>query len=230
VLALLVVLGLAGAGGGGAALAHELTRGPTKAEMAAAVQQEIAGRWRRLSAGQIFLPTLSYSSDYGERLTASLVGIAPRAGCAAALDPAMASALGRLGCVTVLRATYLDASGTLAATVGIVVMRSAAAASTAAVAPDGVPGSPPANAGVRTFSLPGTVADLFGNPQRAVFSTVTSVGPYVFLYASGYTDGRVIGSAASSPALADLGSGLVLDLEAVMASHGSACTMKDIRC
>ncbi len=146
-------------------------------------------------------------------MTARLVGMAPPASCAAALDPAVASLLRRYGCVTVLRATYLDASGTLAA--GQAVSAS---------------GGGPTSTGVRTFSLPGTVADRFGNPQRRVFSQVLSIGPYVFLYAAGYTDGRVSASALTAPPLVDLGSGVISSLQTGLTSHGSACQMKDIRC
>ncbi len=231
VLAVLLVLGLAGVGGGAAALAHELTRAPTKAEMAAAVQAEIASRWQRLPAGKIFPATISYStSDFDVTVTATRVGIAPATSCAAALDPAVSALLRRFGCVAVLRATYVDESGTLAATAGVAVMTSAAAA-------NGVVGisdtSPPGltGVGVRTFSLPGTVADLFGDPQRRAFGAIdASQGRYLFFWAAGYTDGRVSGSATATPGLVDLGEGVLVGVQAAFTAHGSACQMKDIRC
>jgi len=230
-LAVLLVLGVAAVGGGGVTLARELRRGPTKAEMAAAVQQEVASRWQRLTAGKIFPATISYStSDFGVAMTATRVGIAPATSCSAGLDPAVSALVRRYGCVTLLRATYVDQSGTLAATVGVAVMTSAAAAADVvgigATSPPGL-----ASAGVRTFSLPGTVADLFGDPQRRAFSAIgVSQGPYIFFWAAGYTDGRVSGSATSTPALADLGDGLLLGVEGAFTAHGSACAMKDIRC
>jgi hypothetical protein len=229
-LAVLLVLGLAGVGGGGAALAHELTRGPTKAEMAAAVQQEVASRWQRLAAGQIFPATISYSTaDFDVTMTARRVGIAPATTCAAALDPSVSALLRRFGCVTVLRATYVDQSGTLAATAAVAVMTSAAAASGAGGIGDTSP--PGLVGGVRTFSLPGTVADLFGDPQRRAFSGVdASQGQYVLLWAAGYTDGRVSGSATATPGLVDLGNGVLVGVQAAFTAHGSACAMKDIRC
>lgn len=226
-LVLLVAAGLAGVGVGGVALARELTRSATKAETAAALQAEIASRWQRLAAGKIFPETLTYStSDEGAPRVARLVGIAPQASCAAALDPPLASLLRRYGCVTVLRATYLDASGTLAATAGIVVMTSASAAGQAVSAS----GGGPASTGVRTFSLPGTLADQFGDPQRRAFSPMQNTGPYVFLYAAGYTDGRVSGSPTTAPVLVDLASGVISSLQPVLTNHGGACQMKDIRC
>src|SRR5260221_480079 len=141
-LTLLVAAGLAGVGGGGVGLALELPRTATKAEVAAAVQAEIASRWQRLAAGKIFPEAVGYStSDESAPMTARLVGIASPASCAAALDPPAASLLRRYGCATVLRATYVDASGTLATTAGIVVMTSASAASHAVSASGGAPAS-----------------------------------------------------------------------------------------
>lgn len=227
VVTLLVAVGLAGVGGGAAALAHELTRPATKAEQAAALQEEIASRWQRLPAGKIFTPTLGYStSDFGANMTATLVGVAPPASCATALDPALATKLRKYGCVTVLRATYLDYSGTQAVTVGIVVMNSAGAANGATSNSELLPD----NAGVRTFSLPATVADQFGDAQRRYFSAISSIGTYLFLAAAGYTDGRVSGSASSTPSLIDLGTGVLASLQSVITAHGRVCAMKDIRC
>lgn len=226
-LTLLVAAGLAGVGGGGVGLALELTRTATKAEVAAAVQAEMASRWQRLAAGKIFPEAVGYStSDESAPMTARLVGIASPASCAAALDPPAASLLRRYGCVTVLRAIYVDGSGTLATTAGIVVMTSASAASQAVSASGGAP----ASTGVRTFRLPGTVADQFGDPQRRAFSPLQSTGPYVSLYAAGYTDGRVSGSGITAPPLVDLASGVMWSLQRLLTTHGSACQMKDIRC
>lgn len=226
---MLLVAGVAGVGGGGAALARELTRGPTSAEKAAAVQEEIASRWQRLPAGEIFTATLGYQmTDSGTRVAAVArrVGIAPSASCAAALDPAVATLLRRYGCVTVLRATYIDYSGTLAVTVGLAVMTSAQAASSAVS--NG--GSLPNGAGVRTFALPGTVLDQFGDAQRGYFSQLESIGPYVFLAADGYTDGRSGSGEDTLVTLQDLDAGVIASLQDVISAHGSACRMSDIRC
>jgi hypothetical protein len=222
---LLLMLGLAGIGGGGVLLAREMTRPPTNAEKAAAVKADIASRWERLPAGNIFPATLTYSTgDFSVAMTATLVGIAPRASCAAGLDSSAAGAFGKLGCVAVLRATYADASGTLLVTAGIVVMKDSAVASRAASA------RLPAGAGVRTFALPGTIADQFGDAQRRVFSPATAVGPYLLLFASGYADGRVSGNANNTPGLTDLSNGIFSDLETVLTKHGPACRTKDITC
>jgi hypothetical protein len=226
-LVALIVVGVASVGVGGTLLTRELARGPTNAEKAAAVQQEIASRWQRLVAGEIFKPTLSYTTGgLGVSFNATLVGIAPAASCAAALDPPIADLLLKYGCVTVLRATYLDYSGTEAVTIGLVVMKSTRAGNHAIANSASLPPS----AGVRTFALPGTLAAQFGDTQRHYFSTITSIGIYVFLTVAGFTDGRVGGSASSVPSLPDLGNGVTTSLETVMTYHGSACSMKGIQC
>jgi hypothetical protein len=226
-LVVLIVVAVAGIGVGGTLLTRELTRGPTSAEKTDAVQREIASRWQRYPAGKIFTPTLAYSTtDWGANFKATLLGIAPAASCAVALDPAMAAFLVKYGCVTVLRATYLDYSGTQAVTIGVVVMRTVSGAGDAATHP--VPLA--ASAGLRTFPLPGTVAAEFGDAQRRYFSILNDIYNYVFLSVAGYTDGRVSGSASSTPSLEDLGSGVVTSVESVLTYAGSACTMKEIRC
>src|SRR5580704_19110504 len=124
----LIVLGLVGVLGGGAALGKELTRKATKAEQAAALAAEIASRWQRLPAGKIFPATISYVTADGYKATATRAAIAPQTSCQHALEPTTFRVLHALGCVAMLRATYVDAAGTQAATVGIAVMSSPAVA------------------------------------------------------------------------------------------------------
>jgi hypothetical protein len=221
----LVLAGLAGLAGGGIALYAELTRHATAAETAAAGRAEIATRWQRLPAGSIFPATVSYLTSNGLRTTARRVGIAPRASCTAALDPAAAAVLRHHGCVTVLRATYLDASGTLAVTVGVAVMPSPAAAQAVANAMTSLPGHP----GLRAVRFPRTTADLFGDAQRSWRDVAASHGPYAYLYAAGYTDGRRGGS-RSLPGPGDLGNGVLGQIITVLSGGPQPCARKDIRC
>lgn len=97
-------------------------------------------------------------------------GIARPAACARAADPAVAQVLTRAGCVTVLRAAYVDASGTEVVTVGVAVMRNTAAATQAsqAVGSDGI--------GVDAYPVPGTAASRFGNAQVGVPAPVAGPG------------------------------------------------------
>jgi hypothetical protein len=223
IVVLLVAAGLAGLGGGGTALYLELTRAPTRAEIGAAGTAEIASRWQRLPAGQIFPATIRYLSPEGIHTNAVRAGIAPAASCATALDHAAATALRRYGCRTVLRATYLDQSGTLAATVGVAVMPGPDAAERS------VGNISTRRAGVRAVRFPATQAGLFGDTQRARFS-VQAIGPYVFFYAAGFADGRRGRAVRSAAAPEDLGNGVEIGVITTLTAGGKPCTRKDIRC
>lgn len=220
-----IVLGLAGVAGGGAALVLNLTKKATKADIAAALAHEIATRWQRLPAGKIFPDGVRYQSAQGGSSTATRVGIAPAVHCQSAVEPVLARHLGDLGCVTMLRATYLDASGTLAATVGIAVMPSAANASQADQSL--TPMEP--SAGLHVLPFAGTMASTLSDAERGNAGADAS-GPYIFIYTAGYTDGMPGKAAQANPELEALGAGIVARLQAILTSHPNPCTMKDIRC
>jgi hypothetical protein len=219
----LVVTGLTALAGGGSALFAELTRHATAAEAAAAGRAEIATRWQRLPTGSIFPPQVSYLTSDGLRTTARRVGIAPGASCAAAVAAEAASVLRQHGCVTMLRATYLDASGTLAVTVGVAVLPSAAAAQAAVNAMAGERGQP----GLAVVPFHGTTASRFDAP--AGWRDTVSHGPYAFFYAAGYTDGRQ-GASGPMPGPGDLGIGVLGQIVSVLSGGPPPCARKDIRC
>jgi hypothetical protein len=225
---LLVLLTLAGVAGlvvGGFTLYKELSRPATAAEAAAAGRTEIATRWQRLPAGQLFPASISYLSPGKQQTTALRVGIAPATSCAAALDPAAAAIVRGRGCRTVLRATYADASGSLAVTVGIAVMPGTAAAQSAVSELTIQPG----HAGVRVASFPGTRVAGYGDAQRGWFHAATGNGPYAFFYAAGFADGRRgTGDLTSAPQ--HLGSGVLTRLMAVFTGGEPPCSRADIRC
>jgi hypothetical protein len=131
-----------------------------------------------------------------------------------------------LGCATMLRATYVDASGALAITVGIAVLRSPAAARQAAsVALSLAPGD-----GLHALTFGGTIADQFSDAARGVQGGVAS-GPYAFLYTAGFTDGLPSTAAAQEQdELQAFGNSLDTSLQVVLTGHGKPCNMKDIKC
>jgi hypothetical protein len=220
---ILALLGLGGIAGGGTALYLEFTRSATPAEAAAAGRAEVASRWARLAGGKIFPATVAYATSDGLQTTAYRVGIAPAASCAAALDPPVATAMRHHGCVTVLRGTYLDASGTLVTSVAVAVMASPDAAQAAATATAGL-----AQAGVRAVRFGGTTATRFGDAQRGWFGEMAQ-GPYVLFYAAGYADGRP-GADHASAGPTDLGLGVTQRVAAVLSGGGPPCQRKDIQC
>jgi hypothetical protein len=153
---------------------------------------ELGMRWRTMPAGKIFPASLQYappselSDDPTLQLTADRIGIASQASCAAATDPAAVGAvLARHGCEAMLRATYVDGTGSYVITVGVAVMPGSAQVNAAKQELAGVRGS----AGVRTVPVAGSLAAAFTDSRRQL-SASTAAGPYLVFYAIGYTDGR----------------------------------------
>ena len=221
----LIVVGIGGLGWGGFSAAKELTRKASKAEVAAALAKELATRWQRLPAGTIFPATVTYYNSNNDRTVAALVGIAPRISCKDAVGPSTAQRIDELGCSTMLRATYVSASGTLAATVAIGVMPTPAAAENAwrHLHPMIV------SQGLRTVAFRGTITSDFGVAQRGA-AGFENDGTYIYLYTAGYTLGIPGAVARVSPELAQMGSGILTVLETNMAAHGKPCSMRDITC
>lgn len=226
-IAWLVVLGLAATGTGSAMLVTELTRSATHAEVAAAALQEQASRWQRMTTSQAFPATVSYSSSAGGQETAYRVGIANQASCSAAVDPAIAKILNQYGCVTVLRATYSDASQTILGTVGVIIMRSTTAAQRATGQISAM-----SKGGLRVASFPGTIADRFSDSARESSRIQPPVGPYLFGYAGGFGDGRATRYEVNSGEVAavDLGIGLITAVEQGFSVPANPCKKGDIRC
>jgi hypothetical protein len=157
----LISIGVLALAGGATGLTLELTRNATPAEAQAAATAEVASRWQRLPAGQIFPRQLSYLDMADSSVRLVRAGIASRAACVHAADPALAQVLVQAGCVTVLRASYVDQTSTLVATVGIAVFRNGTAAARATGdIPDGD------SAGLDALTVPGTAASGLGNAQR----------------------------------------------------------------
>jgi hypothetical protein len=156
---------------------------------------EMGKRWRDQPAGQIFPDTVRYEvpgsalgGTAGLSLAAHRIGIARQASCRAATDPAVARVLDRHGCLAVLRATYDDATQSLAVTVGVVVLPAPAAARASLRALPGHTGNGP-RPGVRAVPFRHTPVARFGNRQRQL-SWERDAGPYLVFATVGYADGR----------------------------------------
>lgn len=172
----------------------------TQAQQQQIMAWEVAARWRELPAGTIFPSGITYSppealQDGGSlNLTTRRVGIARQASCQQAADPAAVGLLDRSGCEAVLRATYVDGTGTFLVTVGVAAFPGAAQASAAqqALSNPGRSGAGQSNVvapGVRASAFAGTPASGFTDTRRQVSGSV-SEGPYVVMYTIGYTDNR----------------------------------------
>jgi hypothetical protein len=222
----LIALGAVLIAGGGAALVRELTRSATPAEAAAALQQEIATRWERLPAGKIFPATIIYPDSENNSMFARLVGIAPPASCRTALGAGGFANLRHLGCTTILRATYVDASGALATTVGVAVLKSPSAGRQAALIAD----SQGLSDGLHVVTFGGTTAAQFGDAARGLQGGLAA-GSYILRYTVGFTDGQPGVAAQQQDALlANFGDGVSTGLRVALIEHGNPCEMKDIKC
>jgi hypothetical protein len=188
-----LVLGMLGLAASAAGVAAQLLpRTFSAGQQQRITAWEIGRRWQTLPAGKIFpvkvtyqLPGYALGTTAELPLTATRLGIARQASCAAASEPTAAAVLARHGCAAMLRATYIDSSQSLLVTVGVAVMPSDSRAGAAASQLSS--GTQP-RAGVRPLAFPDTLSATFGSPQRQL-SWAVSAGPYLILSTVGYADG-----------------------------------------
>ena len=190
-----LVLGLAGLTASAAGIAVQiLPRRFSAAQQQQIMAWESARHWRALPAGKIFpaavgyqVPAYALGAGSVLPLTAHRVGIAGQASCArAAASPGVGAVLDKHGCAKMLRATYIDATGSLVVTVGVAVMPGQAAAEASIRA---LPVQHGLRSGVRPLAYRNTLATGFGDAQRQLTMAI-SRGPYLILSAAGYADGR----------------------------------------
>lgn len=192
----LLVLGVVGFFGSVAGLASQaMPRRFTAIQQRQITDWEMGKRWRDLPASVIFPTSVSYSPPVSVEdgsslsLSARRVGIASQATCVAGADPTAAAVLDRDGCTAMLRATYVDETGSYVVTVGAAVLPSSARAAAAAKAITADGGPAGLGPTVHTVRFAGTPAAGFSNVRRQL-SGVLSAGTYVILYTIGYTDSR----------------------------------------
>lgn len=181
VLAMSAVVVLLGSVG---LLAETRARPLTPGEQHRYQQEEIARRWQAWPASGVFPEEVKYAGLDRAQQYARRIGIAPQADCRDAVDTSVAGILEEHGCVTMLRATYVDQTSTFVVTVGVAVLEdeeARVAASDALTQDDRV--------GVLPVAFPGTVTERFGNDQRQRTGWV-GAGPYLVFSTAGYADGR----------------------------------------
>ncbi|MBO0830865.1 MAG: hypothetical protein J2P28_09835 [Actinobacteria bacterium] len=192
---LLLVLGLSGLAVAAIGIAHGmLPRQFTAAQRRQITDWEMARRWRALTAGEIFPAAVSYTVSAGDlnattglTLRAQRLAISPAEGCSKAFDTAADRVLSQHRCTSVLRATYVDSSGSMVATIAVAVLPTGATASSVvgelAGASNGAAGS------LQAFAVPGTPAAGFTDADRQV-SRAIGAGPYLILATAGFTTER----------------------------------------
>jgi hypothetical protein len=192
--AIVLVLGIVGLGVSLAGVvAQLLPRQFTASQQRQIADWEVAGRWRAYQAKAIFPAIVTYSppgaldDSHRPTLTARRLGIARQASCASAADAPVAAVLTHNGCAAMLRATYVDGTGSYVVTVGVGVMPGSAQAAAADRE------LPPASLhpGVHVVRFAGTAAAWFTNARRQLSASVAT-GTYVFFYTVGYADDRPV--------------------------------------
>jgi hypothetical protein len=150
-------------------------------------------RWRELTAGKIFPASVGYQIPAGTldattalTLHAGLLAIGPQTSCAAAVLGSTVAAVRHYRCSAALRATYVDASGSMVATVTVMVLPGTAAADAVATDVRTAAGRAPVE---QTFPVRGTPAAGFAAGQGQL-TNASARGPYVVLSTVGFADGR----------------------------------------
>ncbi|NUR85899.1 MAG: hypothetical protein HOY71_17610 [Nonomuraea sp.] len=178
VSAVVVLLGTVG-------LLNETRSRPlTPAEQNQYKQEEIARRWQAWPATGVFPEEVKYLGLDRAQQYARRVGIAPETQCAKAVDASVAGVLDSHGCVTMLRATYVDQTSTFVITVGVAVLKDEESRVSA-----GEQLGQDDRVGVLPVAFPGTVTERFGTEQRQRTGWV-GAGPYIVFSTAGYADGR----------------------------------------
>jgi hypothetical protein len=145
------------------------------------------------------------------------------------LDDQLASVLLGHGCKAVLRATYLDQSGTVATTVGVVVMPSPAQAETA-IGDETFGTVPYDSRGVRAVDFPGTAVASFKDSARQYLEHASTGTAYILLATSGWVDGRSgLAHELHSEYFAD-GQSLISTLTSELAVDYHPCKLKAVQC
>jgi hypothetical protein len=224
VFALLLVVALGGLAIAAVGIAHGLLpRQFTAAQRRQISDWEMERRWRALPAGKLFpvsvpytVPGVDLNSGSDLKLQAQRLAISPAEPCAHDFGTAAELVLSRLGCSTVLQATYLDASGSMVVTITVAVLPGSAAASAAynrlpdTAAGDSGPALP--------YAVPGTAAAGFGAAERQLSSDVVA-GPYVILSTAGFADDRTQRVSSDGPVsqeMSSLASGLVRSVQNII--------------
>jgi hypothetical protein len=191
---MVLAVGLAGLALSAVGIAHQLLpRRFTTAQRRAISAWEMERRWRALPAEEIFPASVSYqlpSEDLGATsdllLDARRLGISPATKCSSAVSGTAVRILSEQGCSAALRATYVDSSGSMVATVTVAVLPSTSAADNVVRA---LPGASTGRMIIRALRIASTPAAGFDDDDRQL-SRTEAVGPYVIMVTVGFSDGR----------------------------------------
>jgi hypothetical protein len=196
---LLIVFGVLGMLGGGALAAHAYSNS----------QQSIPNSaygptlWRNETTDRLFPETVgepsNYTSDASDKKIAqwSRMGISQDTSCSKALSGETKQTAERLGCEAVLRATYVDLTGEMVATVAVIVVPQGTAGQEMGEYFDDQEHADVPDAAVVPFAVPGTLAAKWQENRRNGMGG-TALGadgfPYAIAVTTGAVDGRTSGN------------------------------------
>jgi hypothetical protein len=159
--------------------------------------------WRTAPVDDLFPPSVKGRDlgPGGADRTWNRVAVAPDGDCSDAFDPALHKTLAAVGCERLLRATYTDATRSHLVTVGLLfteadadrmrALRTRVADKRLDRSTDRLP---------RTFAAKGTLAEGFGDEQRASWAMdVLTEAPVVVYAVSGWADGREVTKPVPAP-------------------------------
>lgn len=158
---------------------------------------EVTGAlWHSVPVDRIFPRTLKGggAGPGGADRSWTRIAVAPDSDCRAAFDPLLAKALAPAGCLRLLRATYADATRSHVTTVGLMFAKADADAMRALrerVTEEGLDRR--TDLMPRTYAADGTLAEDFGDAQRAAWTlSVLPDAPVIAYAVSGFADGRAV--------------------------------------
>ena len=193
---LVVGLGLVGGAVAGAVINNGPQAAQPPADGSPAAFATARDVWRDTPVDRLFPPTVSAKNagPGGADRSWTRIGVSAPSSCAGAFDPLLQQVMAPVGCVKLLRATYVDSTSTTVTTVGTVVTSGEAAAMSAlnrrwttqhlGERADLLP---------RPVAFPGTAAAGFGVHQRGSWDVQVSADlPFVVYAVSGFADGRTV--------------------------------------
>ncbi|MEV0122952.1 hypothetical protein AB0I16_15635 [Streptomyces sp. NPDC050703] len=158
---------------------------------------EVTGAlWHSVPVDRLFPPTLKGggAGPGGADRSWTRIAVAPDSDCRAAFDPLLAKALAPAGCLRLLRATYADATRSHVTTVGLMFAKADADAMRALrtrVTEEGLDRR--TDLMPRAYAADGTLAEHFGDAQRAAWTlSVLPDAPVIAYAVSGFADGRAV--------------------------------------
>ncbi|MHB9849901.1 hypothetical protein ACSYGO_11775 [Streptomyces krungchingensis] len=185
-----------GAGLIGGAVTGSWLTGGTDGEGSGDAFASAGDLWHSVPVDRLFPPTVrgDGAGPGGADRVWTRIAVAPDTGCKDAFDPLLRKALAPVGCLRLLRATYTDATRSHVTTVGLLFTKADAAAMTSLKARFEKEGlERRTDLMPRPYAAEGTVADHFGDAQRASWTvSVLTDAPVVVYAVSGFADGRAV--------------------------------------